>query len=110
VNEREAPHHVPSLVALQGADQVPSDRQIRKRLLLLKRFLNPILTHIRQPRGHRGADSFRTMRLGDSHDAYGVLPTCGGLGSGHGITYGGQPSRQAWEVHNPLIYRKMVGY
>jgi hypothetical protein len=39
-----------------------------------------------------------------------MLPSCGCLAAIHGFTHKGQPSRKAWEVHNPAIYRGMTRY
>jgi hypothetical protein len=57
-----------------------------------------------------GSDRFRTMRLGDAYDPDRMAPSSCCLASGHSVAHDGQPVRQAWEIHNLLIYRRIVGY
>jgi hypothetical protein len=89
---------------------MPRNRKLRHGLLLLERLLHPILTDVTDPRRKRRADRFRPVGLGDRHDAYRVLPAPGSLALGHRSPNGSQPGREAWEVHNPLIYLGMLGY
>jgi MOSC domain-containing protein YiiM len=58
----------------------------------------------------RGPHRLGSVGLGDRHDAHRVSPAPGRLALGHRSANGGQPGREAWEVHNPLIYRGMLGY
>src|SRR3954465_9865583 len=110
MNQREASHHLTRLVALQTPDQVPFDRKISQRVLLLERLLNSILSDVAKARRKRRTNRFRPVGLRDRHDAHRVLPAPNRLALGHRSPYGGQPSREAWEVHNPLIYQGMLGY
>jgi hypothetical protein len=89
---------------------VPLDGQIGQRLLLLERLLDPILTYILEASRDGRPDGFGAMGLGYPHDAHRMPPPAGRLTSGHRLAHKGQPSREAWEVHNPLIYRGMLGY
>jgi hypothetical protein len=50
VNERESADHVPGLVALQGSDQVPMDRDAGQQILLLEGLLDPVLADISKAR------------------------------------------------------------
>jgi hypothetical protein len=110
VNEDESPGGVFGLVTLQRANKVPLDGYIEQCLLLLQRLLNPILAYFPDPSGKGGTYRFRTMRLGNSHDSDPVAPPADLLVSSHRIAHSGQPGREAWEMHNPLIYRGMLGY
>jgi hypothetical protein len=110
VNEDESPGGVFGLVALQRPDQVPLDGDIEQRILLLQRLLDPILAYVSQSGGNGGTHGLRTVRLGDSHNSHAVAPPADLLVSSHRIAYSGQPGREAWEVHNPLIYLGMLHY
>jgi hypothetical protein len=110
VDKGELAYGVPRLVSLQGADQVPPDGQIGQRSLFLEGLLDPILADILEPSRNRRSDRFGAMGLGDPYDAHRVAPPARCLASGHRLAHKGQPIREAWEVHNPLIYRGMVGY
>jgi hypothetical protein len=110
VNEDESPDGIFRLVALQRTNQVPLDGYIEQRLLLLQRLLNPILAYVPEPSGKGGTHGFGTVRLGDSHDSDAVAPPADLLVLSHRIAHCGQPAREAWEVHNPLIYLGMLGY
>jgi hypothetical protein len=110
VYEHESPGGVFGLIALQCSDQVPVDRQIDHRVLLLQRFLNSILADIAQPSRNGGPHGLGTVRLGHRHDSDGVAPPPDLLVSSHRLAHSGQPGREAWEVHNPLIYLRMLRY
>jgi hypothetical protein len=110
MNEDESPGGVFGLVALQGTHQVPLDGHIEQGLLLLQRLLNPILAYVPEPSGKGGTHGVRTVGLGDGHDSHTVAPPAYLLVSSHRIAHGGQPAREAWEFHNPLIYLGMLGY
>ena len=110
MNQREPSDYVPRLIALQRADQVPLGREPGERVLLLKRLLHPVLADVPKSRSDCRLDRLGSMRFGDTHHSDGMLPPTRGLAPGHRFTYYGQPGRKAWEVHNPLIYRGMLGY
>src|SRR5918995_1885265 len=110
MDESKTADRASSLVALQSADEVPLNRQIAGGFLLLERLLDPIFSHIAEPRCYRGSDRFRAVRLGHTDDAHRMPPSPGCLAAGHGLAHNGQPVRQAWEIHNLLIYWRMVGY
>jgi hypothetical protein len=76
----------------------------------VQRFLNPVLPDIPQSGGDGGPHRFGTMRFGDRNDSNSVAPPACLLVSSHRLTYSGQPGREAWEVHNPLIYLRMFRY
>jgi hypothetical protein len=110
VNEDESPGGVFGLVALQRTHQVPLDGHIQEGLLLLQCLLHPILAYFSEPSGKGGTHGVRTVRLGDGHDSHAVAPPADLLVSSHRIAHCGQPGREAWEFHNPLIYLGMLGY
>jgi hypothetical protein len=110
MDKTEMADRASSFVALQSADEVPLNRQIAGGFLLLERLLDPILPHIADPRCYRGSDCFRAVRLGHTDDAHWMPPSPGCLAAGHSLAHKGQPVRQAWEIHNLLIYWRMVGY
>jgi hypothetical protein len=110
MDETETPSGAASFIALQSADEVPLDPQIAGGFLLLESLLNPILSDILEPRCHSGSDRFRTMRLGDANNPDIVAPASCRLAPGHSVAHDGQPVRQAWEIHNLLIYKRIVGY
>jgi hypothetical protein len=72
--------------------------------------LDPILAYVSQSGGKGSTHGLRTVRLGDSDDPHAVAPPADLLVSSHRIAYSGQPGREAWEVHNPLIYQGMLHY
>jgi hypothetical protein len=110
MDESETADRASSFVALQSADEVPLNHQIPEGLLLLERLLDPILPHIAEPRCYRRSDCFRAVRLGHTDDAHRMPPSPGCLAAGYSLAHKGQPVRQAWEIHNLLIYWRMVGY
>jgi hypothetical protein len=110
MDQSEPARHVPGFVSLQGTDQMPHNRKVWHCFLLLQRFLYPIFSDVAKARRKRRMDCFRSLRLGNRHDAHWVLPAPDRLALGHPSANDSQPGREAWEVHNPLIYRGMLGY
>jgi hypothetical protein len=110
VDERKPAGGMPGLVPLQRADQVPFDRGLRQRGLLLQRLLNPVLTDIPEACRSRCPHRLETMRLGNRYDPDRVVPTSGQLTTSYNLAHGSQPARKAWEIHNPAIYREMLRY
>jgi hypothetical protein len=110
MNQGESSGDVPRLIALERSNQVPFDGELWKQLLLLKRLLNPVLTDVPNSGRHRSTHCFWAMGFGDCNDFDLMTPPASLLVSGHRFTHSGQPSRKAWEVHNPLIYQGMLRY
>jgi hypothetical protein len=110
MDEPETADGAPSLVALETADEVPLDLHSSGAFLFLQRLLDAIFSDVVEPRCHSGSHSFWAVRLGHPNDPHLVAPAPGCLAAGYCVAHEGQPFRQAWEIHNPLIYWRIVGY
>ena len=110
MNEPKASGCVTRLVPLQRAHQVPLDRHLWQRLLLLQRFLDPVLSYIPESCRDGRPHCLRPVRLGHRDDPHPMPPPSQRLVTSHLIPHGGQPARKVWEIHNPLIYLRMVRY
>ena len=104
MNQGEASHRVPRLVALERANEMPVDMDARERVLLLHGFLDPVLPDVREPGSRCGPYRFGTVGLGDRDDPYRMGPAADGLVCRHDLADPGETAGEGREVHSLGIY------
>jgi hypothetical protein len=105
VDQHETSGRMSRLVSLEGPDQVPIEREIRERILLLYRLLDPVLTDVTKTSVQCGSDGIGTVTLGHRNNAHWMPPPSRRLASCHCVVHGSQPSRYGREIHSLTIYR-----
>src|SRR5262245_59839799 len=94
------------LVALEMTDEMPPNRN-RHLVHLGKRFLDPVLAHVRYARIPCRERSLRPVGLGDCDDCNLLLVTAASNRFLDLSADGFQPVREVRERHNAATYRKL---
>ena len=100
VNQREPARDEPGLAPLHRADEVPANLDAGKRILLLDRFLHPVLAHVAQAGREGLAHRVGRMRLRDRDDGDGMAAPRPGQAAVDRLADGRQPVNQVMGCHN----------